>query len=190
MASLSSSEHKLARKLHIGGKVRTPGWEVLDAIPGPHVDHVGNAGDLRYFADGTFAEVYASHVLEHFDYKDELLATLKEWYRVLEPGGLLHVSVPDLNVLARLFCDRQQLSVQDRYLVMRMIFGGHIDRYDYHLVGLYDEFLVYLLGNAGFATAKPVADFGLFQDTSLMTLHGVQISLNVTAFKPVTRSNT
>jgi predicted SAM-dependent methyltransferase len=180
----------MARKLHIGGKVRAPGWEVLNAVPGPHVDHVGNANDLRSFADGTFAEVYASHVLEHFDYKDELQATLKEWHRVLEPGGLLHVSVPDLNVLARLFCDRQRLSAEDRYLVMMMIFGGHLDRYDYHLVGLYDELLVHYLGVAGFATAKPVADFGFFQDTSLLELQGVRISLNVTAFKPLTRANT
>ena len=180
----------MARKLHIGGRVRKPDWEVLNITPGPHVDHVGNARDLQRFADGTFAEVYASHVLEHFDYKDDLAATLKEWCRVLEPGGMLHVSVPDLNVLARLFCDRQLLSTEDRFLVMRMIFGGHIDRHDYHLVGLYDEYLVYLLGNAGFATAKPVADFGLFEDASSTKLHGVQISLNVTAFKPVTRSNT
>jgi predicted SAM-dependent methyltransferase len=180
----------MARKLHIGGQVRAPGWEVLDANPGPHVDHVGNARDLRSFADGTFAEVYASHVLEHFDHKDEIQATLKEWNRVLEPGGFLHVSVPDLNVLARLFCDRQRLSGKDRYLVMLMIFGGHLDRYDYHLVGLYDELLVHYLGNAGFATAKPVADFGYFQDTSLLELHGVRISLNVTAFKPLTRSST
>jgi predicted SAM-dependent methyltransferase len=190
VAFISSSERKLTRKLHIGGWVRTPGWEVLDANPGPHVDHVGNAKDLRQFADGTFAAVYASHVLEHFDYKDELQTTLNEWHRVLEPGGLLHVSVPDLNVLAGLFCDRQRLSAEDRFRVMCMLFGGHVDRYDYHMVGLYDELLVHFLGNAGFATAKPVADFGLFQDTSLLKMHGVQISLNVTAFKPLTRSNT
>jgi predicted SAM-dependent methyltransferase len=190
VASISRSEHKLVRRLHIGGRIRTPGWEVLDAIPGPHVDHVGNAKDLRLFADGTFAEVYAAHVLEHFDYKDEIPPTLKEWHRVLEPGGLLHVSVPDLNVLARLFCDRQRLSPEDRFAVMRMIFGGHMDRYDYHLVGLYDELLVFFLGSAGFATVKPVADFGLFEDSSSFTVHGVKISLNVTAFKPLTRSNT
>jgi predicted SAM-dependent methyltransferase len=174
----------MARKLHIGGKVRSPGWEVLDANPGEHVDHVGNARDLRHFADGTFSEVYASHVLEHFDHKDEIQATLKEWNRVLEAGGRLHISVPDLSVLARLFCDRQRLSWDDRYLVMLMIFGSHSDRYDYHQVGLWDEALVHYLGNAGFTTAKPVADFGYFQDTSLLELHGERISLNVTAFKP------
>jgi predicted SAM-dependent methyltransferase len=171
------------RKLHIGGHVRTPGWEVIDANPGPCVDHVGNAADLSRFETGTFTDVYASHVLEHFDYKDELPATLNEWHRVLVLGGTLHVSVPDLDILARLFCERQHLTGQDRYMVMRMIFGGHVDRYDYHLVGLNQEFLVQYLSNAGFTNMCRVEEFGLFDDTSTATLRGVPISLNMTAVK-------
>jgi predicted SAM-dependent methyltransferase len=171
------------RKLHIGGQVRQAGWEVIDANPGPCVDHVGNAGDLSRFENATFTDVYASHVLEHFDYKDELLATLREWYRVLVPGGMLHVSVPDLDILARLFCERQQLSPQDRFMAMRMIFGGHVDRYDYHLVGLNDEFLVQYLTAAGFTEIRRVEELGFFDDTSTATLRGVAISLNMTAIK-------
>jgi predicted SAM-dependent methyltransferase len=171
------------RKLHIGGQVRVRGWEVIDANPGPVVDHVGNANDLRQFETGTFREVYASHVLEHFDYKDELPATLKEWYRVLEPGGMLHVSVPDLDTLARLFADRQLLSLDERWLVMRMIFGGHLDKYDYHLIGLNEEFLLRFLLAAGFKQAARVPDFGICEDTSTLKLKGTLISLNMTALK-------
>jgi predicted SAM-dependent methyltransferase len=173
------------RKLHIGGQVRTAGWEVIDANPGPCVDHVGNAGDLSRFETDTFTDLYASHVLEHFDYINDLPATLKEWLRVLVPGGTLHVSVPDLDILARLFCDRENLSGQDRYLVMRMIFGGHVDRYDYHLVGLNQEFLVQYLSNAGFTNIRRVEELGLFDDTSSATLRGVPISLNMTAVKAI-----
>jgi tetratricopeptide (TPR) repeat protein len=104
------------RRLHIGGQVRTPGWEVLDANPGPCVDHVANASDLRGFEDNSFEQIYASHVVEHFDYRDQLVETLKEWYRVLTPTGTLCVSVPDLDVLARLFVDRTLLSGQLRDL--------------------------------------------------------------------------
>jgi predicted SAM-dependent methyltransferase len=171
------------RKLHIGGHVRKSGWEVLDANPGPCVDHVGNAADLSRFETGTFTEVYASHVLEHFDYKDELLATLKEWHRVLRPGGMLHISVPDMDTLARLFLERQLLSVEERFLVMRMIFGGHIDRYDYHMVGLNEEFLLQFLFAAGFAKAARVPEFGICADASTLTLKDTPISLNMTALK-------
>jgi predicted SAM-dependent methyltransferase len=171
------------RKLHIGGHVRKSGWEVFDANPGPCVDHVGNAAELSRFETGTFSELYASHVLEHFDYNNELVATLKEWLRVLAPGGMLHVSVPDLDTLAALILDRERLSAPDRYLVMRMLFGGHIDRYDYHQVGLNEEFLVQFLFAAGFAKAARVASFGMFDDTSSMEFKGTPISLNMTAHK-------
>jgi predicted SAM-dependent methyltransferase len=123
----------MARRLHIGGQVKTPGWDVLDVNPNPCVDHVGNASDLSAFENDCFEQIYASHVLEHFDYRDQLVLTLTEWRRVLEPGGSLLVSVPDLDTLARLFVDRERLSMPDRFTIMRMIFGGHTDRYDYHL---------------------------------------------------------
>jgi len=171
------------RKLHIGGHVRAPGWEVIDANPGPCVDHVGNAGNLSRFETATFTDVYASHVLEHFDYKDALVAALREWRRVLVPGGTLHVSVPDLDILARLICEREQLTPQDRFLAMRMIFGGHVDQYDYHLVGLNEEFLVQYLRAAEFTNIRRVETLGLFDDTSSATLRGVPISLNMTAVK-------
>src|SRR5260221_2666163 len=140
----------MSRKLHIGGHVRTPGWEVLDANPGPCVDHVANASDLHGFEDNSFVQIYASHVVEHFDYQNQLIETLKEWCRVLAPAGTLCVSVPDLDTLARLFLDRSLLSMEDRFLVMRMIFGGHMDKYDYHLVGLNEEVLGYSLQPGAF----------------------------------------
>ena len=174
----------MSRRLHIGGQVRATGWEVLNAQPGPHVDHVGNANDLSRFADGSFSEIYASHVVEHLDYKDELAATLKEWQRVMAPGGRLMISVPDMDVLCQMFLARDQLDLQERFFVMRMMFGGHIDRYDYHVVGLNEEFLGEFLELAGFENVRRVPNFGLFPDTSSMLFRGVAISLNVTAEKP------
>jgi predicted SAM-dependent methyltransferase len=181
-------EPTVPRKLHIGGRVRVEGWEILDINPGPGVDHVSDAGDLRCFADDTFVQVYASHVLEHFDYTGALMAALKEWKRVMVPGGTLYVSVPDLDVLARLFLDRELLSYQDRFLVMRMIFGGHIDKSDYHLVGLNEEFLMDVLRITGFTGMRRVSAFGLFDDTSTTTLKGVPISVNVLCEKPASSS--
>lgn len=173
----------MARKLHIGGKTKSDGWEVLNANPAPYVDHVCNANDLSQFADNTFTEIYASHVVEHLDYNGELQNTLKEWNRVLMPGGKIYVSVPDLDVLAGLFLEKNQLTADERFFVMRMIFGGHIDQYDYHVVGLNEEFLAFFLNESGYVNIRRVPEFGLFQDTSSMLFKGVAISLNIVAEK-------
>jgi predicted SAM-dependent methyltransferase len=185
MPSASSSEIPIAatRRLHIGGCVRADGWEVIDALPAPHVDHVGDARDLSRFADATFDSIYASHVLEHFDYRSELPAALREWHRILRSGGTLYLSVPDLDVLARLFLLREQLSLQERYEVMRMIFGGQTHDFDYHYVGLNGEFLAAFLSEAGFTGIRRVPSLGLFADTSQFQMRGVPISLNVIAEK-------
>ncbi len=172
------------RKLHVGGRDARPGWEILNIQAGPAVDHVGDAVDLARFPDGSFAEVYASHVLEHFDYKDGLLAALREWFRVLAPGGTLRISVPDLDALAALLLQRQRLDINQRFQVMRMIFGGHLDPHDYHRVGLNQDFLSAFLFEAGFEDLQRVVRHGLFDDTSDMKLAGTPISLNLVAKKP------
>lgn len=174
----------MTRKLHLGGQQAAEGWEILDAIEGPDVDHLGDARDLSRFKDGEFSEIYASHIIEHLDYKDEIGIALKEWNRVLEPGGILYISAPDLDVLARLFINKQ-LDVQARFFVMQMMFGGHIDKYDYHVVGLTAEFLYSFLSKAGFNEIKKVKSFDLFEDTSNLLFGGVPISVNLIAKKPV-----
>src|SRR4051812_10216180 len=103
----------IPRKLHIGGRIRAEGWEIFDANADAHVDHVGDAADLSRFATGTFEAVYASHVLEHFDYIDSIGATLREWHRVLVVNGMLYVSVPDLEVLASLFVQKDKLTLDE-----------------------------------------------------------------------------
>ncbi|NLE00815.1 MAG: methyltransferase domain-containing protein [Fibrobacter sp.] len=178
----------MSRKLHIGGKIKTPGWEILNIIPSEIVDHVADAKDLSQFDNESFQILYASHVLEHFDYNGELQKTLKEWYRVLEPGGKLYISVPDMDTLALLFSAKNQLSLQDRFQIMRMIFGGHTNRYDYHLCGLNFEFLTLFCKEAGFDEVLRVDSFGFFNDTSELHFNGILISLNIIAEKKVPSS--
>ena len=175
----------MTRKLHIGGTAHTEGWEVLNANAAPYVNHVCNANDLSRFKANTFAQVYASHVVEHLDYQAELLNTLTEWHRVLLPGGSVLISVPDLDILATLFLQKARLAVEDRFMVMRMMFGGHVDQFDYHVVGLNHEFLAAFLHRAGYVKICRVESFGLFNDTNTMTFKGTAISLNMTASKPL-----
>jgi predicted SAM-dependent methyltransferase len=170
-------------KLHIGGKVRVPGWTVLDIAPGPHVDIRGDCSDLSAVADQSCSIVYASHVIEHLGYDSALLRALKEFHRVLAPGGQIMIAVPDMDILCRLFTV-SDLTGEERFHVMRMMFGGRIDQYDVHLVGLNAEFLAGYLAAAGFVQLTRVRDFGLFPDSSSQIFKGCPISLNVVGRKP------
>ena len=52
------------------------------------------------FADETVDCIYSSHTFEHFTYQQSLALT-KECLRVLKPGGILRLVVPDLERIAR-----------------------------------------------------------------------------------------
>ena len=41
----------MAKKLHIGGRTRSEGWEVLNAQAAPYVDHVCSGIDRGYRVD-------------------------------------------------------------------------------------------------------------------------------------------
>lgn len=57
----------------------------------PSVDIVANCDKLDMFADKTCDGVFSSHLLEHFH---DTESVLKEWWRVLKPGGYLTLYLP------------------------------------------------------------------------------------------------
>jgi predicted SAM-dependent methyltransferase len=168
--------------LHIGGIEVKPGWKILNIEAGPGVDYVGNCSDLSRFEDGSIEEIYASHVLEHLGYRKDLPRALAEWHRVLKVGGRAMISVPDFEVLCRLFLDPAR-DAEQRLHLMRVAFGGQLDPHDFHFVGLTMELLEKYLIRAGFSDVQRTDDFGLFEDTSKQAFLGTPISLNVTAWK-------
>lgn len=79
-----------ARRLEIGpGQVRLPGFETLNVKETEITDHVGRA-ERPPFPDATFDEVYSSHCIEHVEWH-QVEATIRQWVRILKPGGLLEV---------------------------------------------------------------------------------------------------
>ena len=169
-------------KLHIGGEEAHPDWKILNIQAGPDVDYLGNCTDLSQFADASIEAIYAAHVFEHLDYQTELQQTLAECHRVLAGGGELMVSVPNLGVLCQLFAADGMTEIQ-RFRIMRMIFGGQINEFDFHKVGLIEDFLVNYFRQSGFARWRRVEEFSVFDDDSSLRVGEYLISLNMIATK-------
>lgn len=91
-----------AMKLHLGsGTDYRQGWVNVDIDPATGPDVVSPAERLDDFADGTAGVIEACHLFEHLTF-DEARAALLEWNRVLQPGGELHLEMPDLEQCVRL----------------------------------------------------------------------------------------
>jgi predicted O-linked N-acetylglucosamine transferase (SPINDLY family)/predicted SAM-dependent methyltransferase/GT2 family glycosyltransferase len=84
-------------KLHIGcGHNIFPGWVNIDIeANSPGVDLICDIRNKLPFNDGSCSLIYNEHVLEHLT-AEEGVFFLKECRRVLQPGGILRVAMPDL----------------------------------------------------------------------------------------------
>jgi predicted SAM-dependent methyltransferase len=169
-------------RLHLGGKEVKEGWHILNVTKAPGVDFIGSCQDLSAFPDSCCDEMYASHVLEHLSHAWEFLPALQGFHRVLKPGGIIRISVPDMDVLCWLL-QSPALTLTQRYVVMTMMFGGQTDDFDYHKIGLNFPILQNFLQRAGFREITKVPEFGIFKDSSSLRSAGALISLNVTARK-------
>lgn len=90
-----SLKDKVDLRLHLGcGENRLPGWINIDLLE----FDVEAQLDLREdwpFLNGTVSRIYSEHTLEHFEYPGEVRHFLSESMRVLKPGGVIEVGVPD-----------------------------------------------------------------------------------------------
>jgi len=82
-------------KLEIGpGRHPQPGFTTVDVDPAVKPDLLVDAAGRIPVDDGSCEIVFASHILEHIPWYQSQDA-LREWVRVLKPGGRLEVWVPN-----------------------------------------------------------------------------------------------
>ena len=148
-------------KLNIGaGSTQIEGFAPIDRRNGQE------AYPLAY-ETSSVDEIRASHVLEHFSFGDAYKA-LTEWVRVLKPGGVIRIAVPDID---------KCLDPSDKNRVFYLM-GGQTDANDFHKSAFDRRRLGAYMEQAGLVTIGPWESDGL--DTS-----NHPVSLNLQGWKPV-----
>lgn len=91
--------------LNLGsGPCRYSGWLTADAFAS-EADIYMNVKRRFPFNKNTFSVVYSEHMLEHI-YIDKVPTVLKEVHRVLKPKGIFRVTVPDLEIHAKKYVEK------------------------------------------------------------------------------------
>ena len=105
-------------KLNLGcGDKILPGYvnvDVVEARAGMRPDVICDLHDLAPFADNSADEILSVHVVEHF-WRWEVRDILREWMRVLKPGGRMIVECPNLQSACATFLQNpEQFSREDQ----------------------------------------------------------------------------
>lgn len=91
------------RRLHWGcGPITPVGWLNSDIAAHPGVDLVADIRHGLPLDDNSFDYIVAIHVLPELPY-NELDSSLAELRRVLKPGGVLRLSLPDMDLAMRAY---------------------------------------------------------------------------------------
>jgi len=168
------TQRDLSVNLGSGGKGR-PGWVNVELHP--HHRDTTLALDIRRqlpFADGSIARILAEHVVEHVDFRHDVPKMVRDWYRVLRPGGVVRVIVPDAERFLRAYASGEPTEweglgwgvlphdIHTRMHVLNHIFhqeGEHLFGYDF-------ETLKWVLRQAGFQEVVKMS-FGKSLDPAL-----------------------
>ena len=166
--------------LGCGSDIR-PGFVNVDKFPSsPEI--VAADFPILPFEENFAHELLLSHVLEHFGYADGLLLC-QEMLRVLKPGGIATIEVPDIGWCMAQFLGAPEpgdytdpkgdYNTQHKWgLWAQAIWGDQHHDGLYHKWGYTVHRLIYTLGHAGFAAVN----------VEFVPSHGVQC-LRATAQK-------
>jgi predicted SAM-dependent methyltransferase len=139
----------------------------LDIDPAVNPDIVCSMIDMKPLASGSVDAIWSSHNLEHL-HRHEVPAALAEFLRVLRPGGVVLLTMPDLQKIAELVAadeleNEAYLSPSGPISALDMIFGHtpSLAQGNFHMAhktGFTARTLNRLLSEAGFADVTVTRD--------------------------------
>jgi predicted SAM-dependent methyltransferase len=118
------------------------------------------------FDDNSFEVVYHSHVLEHFQ-KNDAPKFIAECYRVLKPGGIIRIAVPDLEQIVnnytrllnmgkadpvneKIRADYEWIKIEMYDQTVRNVTGGEMANYLSAETLPNDDFVMERIGHEGY----------------------------------------
>lgn len=113
-----------------------PEWFHVDGQKAPlsgghRVDLVAQADKIKLPSD--YADlVYSQECLEHI-HRSKYFKVLSEWARIVKPGGLLWIEVPDF-----LACCQEVLTIDTLEMdraIQQLFYGGQVNEWDFHYNG-------------------------------------------------------
>jgi predicted SAM-dependent methyltransferase len=150
-------------KLHVGcGSNYKQGWVNIDLF-NPTADVALDLREAFPFPDASVSFIYSEHVLEHFEYPRDVRHILQECFRVLAPGGVFSIGVPDHGVVATAYATRDTSFFQERRLRSYLREGDttlmHHINYNFRQDGLHkysydEETLRQILERVGFVEVE------------------------------------
>jgi predicted SAM-dependent methyltransferase len=112
MPAFGGSEKIRCLNLGCGDRFH-PQWTNLDLTPSSPNVSVYDCREPLPFEDESFDVVYHSHVIEHLR-REDVIRFLRECCRVLRPGGILRVAIPDLEGIARAYLECLEKAVEEK----------------------------------------------------------------------------
>jgi predicted SAM-dependent methyltransferase len=137
-------------KIHFGcGEIADARFLNVDSRLFGHVDYVTKSPMMPalpvLFAD----MIYACHVFEHIPHRNQM-AVLARWRKILKPGGVLLLSVPDLDKTLDLY----HRGEKGFGWMQRVLMGGQDYPGNFHYALFTRERLAFVLGKAGFQNIR------------------------------------
>lgn len=121
----------------------------VDGRPGPHVDIVADIRKPLPFKDGEAEEILSVATLEHLII-EQAMVLIKEFYRIMAPGGKLTIGVPSMDKICRAYVDRTlPHAILNMYIYGQLFETSQMD-YDCHKSIYSFEVLKLMLLTAGF----------------------------------------
>ena len=144
-------------KLHLGcGDVKIDGYINVDIRSYPiyrtksplSPDVIDDMTELRQFKKNTVSVIYICHAFEHLT-RFQYSSALKRWYQLLKKGGVLRISVPDMENLCKYYIETGDLN-----LIRGTLYGGQDYKENFHHWGWDFNELSKDLEHAGFEEIK------------------------------------